>query len=115
MPLRGNKAERSMKTSLQSIFNGHFAQYHGEHRLPLRALRAASCISNCGTARLRPAAPPGRHHRQCRLVGHEVRDHGLLAIAQALQAEGAPQQRGQARAPRGDRGSALPEWGRHGS
>jgi hypothetical protein len=41
-----------MKASLQSIFNEHFAQYRSQHRLPLRALRAASCISDCGTPRL---------------------------------------------------------------
>lgn len=41
-----------MKVSLQSIFQEHFAQYRSEHRLPLRALRAASCISDCRTPRL---------------------------------------------------------------
>ena len=44
-------------------------------------------------------ARAGRHHRERRLARHHVIDHGGLALAQVLQAEGAAQQSRQARAP----------------
>ena len=51
-------------------------------------------------------AGAGRHHRERRLAGHHMADHRLLAVAQALQAEGLAQQAREARAPGGRCGAA---------
>ena len=52
--------------TLQGIFRAHYARYAQTHKVPLRALQAASAIMQCRTPMM------GGHVQQCR-NGHEAR------------------------------------------